>query len=553
MTSIPRPASHKADARALVLPFKGAVKGPEEGCSEAAGANSAVHAPSFRTSDGRSSLTEQARTPMLTPECTEPASTTTLMPEPIPDRRHPLDCILVAILALGVYGVLLQQTLYGFDGWWLVQQMASGDTHSDMHVLYLPILALARLVGDGFGLTPFASASWASAISTAIGIGFVHAASQILVADRRDALLTTALVALCPAVLFFATVVERHGVFFGLAGVSCWATAVFIKRPNAMTAAAMGASIALSYAAHSTGILMVAILSPLAIALAPDRVRAVKLQVWASIVVVLGLLAVRELAVGSGQTKNYSTNAQFFWQLADRNLGKLQFLPAVIWHEWLLAFMPLSLAWIAAWFRPGLRAIGGALTLGLLAYLGAAFLLLGDTVERGAYLLPVAWPAAIATVRALPRAASLLVLAIGCMFAVQQVVAHDDHRTDAFAEGFLQVSRDQPTYLLLATPLEFEAVATHFPSIEYWDGVQGGGLPPESMPKALPFFGMLLGNRIAAGQQVILTEGTESYLKHPSLTRSWQAGPLILEYLREHFTHEPIEAGGFRGHRLQPK
>src|SRR5690606_32718819 len=80
----------------------------------------------------------------------------------------------------------------------------------------------------------------------------------------------------------------------------------------------------------------------------------------------------------------------------------LEYLPSVLWHEWLLPFAPLSLAALAGLLRPGLRAETLALGLGLVPYLAFCVLLIVGEPECGAYLLPLALLAARITVLAWP-------------------------------------------------------------------------------------------------------------------------------------------------------
>src|SRR5690606_21113647 len=307
---------------------------------------------------------------------------------------------------------------------------------------------------------------------------------------------------------------------------------------------ALGGAVALSYAGHSTGVLLLAWLLPLA-AWWPGALRMPDLRRWTrrSAIVLLttvaGLIAARLAGRLLGQTE--SNSFAFLAQHAAVHLRQPWLLPVHVWQEWLLAFAPVSVTWLAAWFRPGERGLAAATTLGLAVYLGFSFAILGGFDERGAYLLPMGFAAALLTVRALPTAVSGACVGLAATLAVVQVLRHDDHRHADVAAGIAAAVGEARPYLLLAEASDFELLFVHFPELrpveDWWDGLDAGGFEPEtvSAPGALPALEAFLRSRLDSGRPLVITAAGVAYLEHPRYTEEWRAGPMLLEFLFERF------------------
>ena len=107
-----------------------------------------------------------------------------------------------------------------------------------------------------FGVSPFVAGGVLSAVATAIGAGLTHAASRVLGLNRADALLVAALTACTPAVMFYASVVELHGVFYAFAALGALRASHLIATPTVANAVLLGLATALAYCFHSTGHLL---------------------------------------------------------------------------------------------------------------------------------------------------------------------------------------------------------------------------------------------------------------------------------------------------------
>ena len=111
----------------------------------------------------------------------------------------------------------------------------------------------------------FESARALSAGGTALGVVGFHAISRRAGLDRREALLCSALCALCPAWMFFATIVEVHGSFMPFAALGVYALVRLVQRPSDGLAVIAGLAIGVAYLAHPTGVLLIAQLPLVAI------------------------------------------------------------------------------------------------------------------------------------------------------------------------------------------------------------------------------------------------------------------------------------------------
>jgi len=465
----------------------------------------------------------------------------------------------VAGAALVLYLLLAQSTLWG-DGAWILLRIRAGDALGlRTHFLYAPLVALLARAGAPLGLSLHDAAVATSAFGAAAGVLFAQRAAALVTRDRRQALAVALLVAVTPGVLFFATVVELHGLFLGLASLALWRTARVLREPTRRGAALLGAATALATLAHASGHLLPLACLLLLAALAPEHGprrgaglggrRLGLLAAWTLSVHALATVGVSALLRGLGlgrvtplqlPRRLASAAAQF-----DRGLDWV--LPALE-AEYLLPLFPLSLVALAGVLRPATRRLG-------LAYLAllAPYLALGYAVggEQGAYLLPLAWPAALLAVRLLgPRALATAAL-VACALGVGGVLAHDEpQRGRAFARGVQELAGDRRAVLLVASTDDLEACFVHLPGVEtvYLPHVarylaRAGG-------DALDELDARLEAELDRGAFVAVTADFHALLAEPEYLRLAPAAPLVADHLERTFRLEPVEAEGFAGLHL---
>ena len=325
-------------------------------------------------------------------------------------RAGRFDAWFVGGLAFALYLALGQSTLYGIDAWDDLRRLADGDSRSAVHVLYRPLAAWFGSWGQGLGLSLHESVRMFSAVGAALGVVCVGAASRVLGASRGESFWIALWVAVAPSMLFYATVAERHGPFFAFAGLAAYCAARSVTNGGLLWAVALSVAIGLAYGAHSTGVLLVALFVPW---VASERVQRDSAWLRDSLVVVFGSaaagFAMSRIAIATGQLTEATGNFDILGEYASVAIQHVDHAPIVLWGEYLLPLMPISLLWIVRWWGPGGACVGASLGIGVGVYLVFAFLVLAGFYARegfgefGAYLLPLAWPLAHVAVTHLDR------------------------------------------------------------------------------------------------------------------------------------------------------
>ncbi len=487
-----------------------------------------------------------------------------------------------------VYGVLRQRTFYGPDGYADLRRIAAADWRSDMHLLWKPVLGSFSELGASLGLTLYDSALWLSVIGTSVGVAFCHAACRVMRMGRTDAALVTCLAGLCPAVVFFATVVERHGLFFAFAGLCTWLAAWFGRRPTLATSAALALGVTAAYAAHSTGILMLSILVPFAVARArtgvlsfglgcdvdgaghaersqvgacaaclPSWQRLISLSMVIGVMVLAGTKLARVVALWLGQVMSEGGNFDWFMALLHSNIAE----PSVVFQtaalEWIYPFLPSSLLWLFAFRCSKQRLTAIAVACGTLVYVLFTFAILGPHFdERGAYLLPLAWPFAFVLVTVFPRIIVWASILLTASLALAQVMRHDDHHLDDYAMGMAELASEKGVYLIVADPVDWESMFLFMPelkvNVDYLDGIEVGGMDLAKAKVGLPLLVQLFDSVLHSGRSIVMSDKTLIYLQNPRFTQDQrEAGPFVLAGLKARYDFVPVSNRAFDGVSLK--
>lgn len=364
---------------------------------------------------------------LSSPPPVNPSPSTEAPIDPVPPLRDALALGLVAFVA---YVVCAPRILYGPDAFTFFQMAQQGGAVHWMHVLYIPILRAAKIVTEPLGIEPLRAFAGASAFSTALGLIVLHRAAARFGATRAQAVGLVALIATTPAVAFFAVLLEVQGVFFGAACLPWLAVAWFVQRPTVQRVATIGLTTGFAALIHGSGHLLPVAVA--AVGLPFVNLRAIgwqRLVGWAIVgaaahfTVPVAVQVFTDLDVFRS-----ASNSANFVSGSTRGAGGLAHLGAIVRSEWLYSFAPLCLAVYAAYRVRALRALLAAVHVPFLAYLFVAWALLGYTfgvhgIEHGAYFLPLAFPLAWLTVRALPLGAVLALAAAGAGIAY----LHVDH------------------------------------------------------------------------------------------------------------------------------
>ncbi|MEM7204438.1 MAG: hypothetical protein AAF628_29530, partial [Planctomycetota bacterium] len=240
---------------------------------------------------------------------------------------------------------------------------------------------------------------------------------------------------------------------------------------------------------------------------------------------------------------------EFLWSQALWSLQHPEGLWRAVVAEWLWPFAPLSVAWFAGVLHHRTRrlALIFAAVIGL--YLATAFLMLAQAEERGAYLLPLAWPAAWLVMHALQTRWVIVLALTGGTLAVLAVASHDaPERCRAWADGVRELAQHQPMLLLTTgDAVEVEACAVWLrgtPYIELGRTIAAGLAAVEVRSERMA---RDLGARLDRGEQVYLTSAAHAVLtQHPQFSKL-PAAAALMRTLSERFVLEPVAAKGFAG------
>lgn len=477
--------------------------------------------------------------------------------------RRRFDALLVFVAVAAVYLAAAQHTIYKLDGWRELRRLAGGDVRSDMHLLFMPVMKGGVEAGAALGLSMHDAAVATSALLTALGIAFVHGAARVGGASRGGALAVSLAVAFAPGVAFFATVFERHGVFVAGVGLTAFAGACFARRPALWTAIGFAGAMTVAYALHSTGALLGASYLPWATMQAARGTtaspassrRVLALGATCGAIAVACALLARRIGIWNGLVEDEGANARFFAVLASHYGAQPGLLAPAFWNEIVAPFLPFSLTWLAAFGRPALRGEARVVAWSAALYLALSFLLLGDTDERGAYALPLAWPFAWLTWRALGLRPTCVAIAIAAIFAGWQIRDHDRDPLAVVASDLRRATGTREPFLLAAAPTDFELLYLHFPAarpnLDYWDAFDAKGFPAELVRAQAEVLSGYLREQLVAGRTLVLTAAGREELMQP--VDPGRAGALVLGELERAFRFEPMTEGSFVGQRLVPQ
>jgi len=456
------------------------------------------------------------------------------------------DTLLVTGISLGLYLLLGQDRFYKEDGPLLVLRLQRGELLHYAHFLYLPIVRAFELVLAPLGLGTYRVAVVASAVCTTLGLMATHRAMLRFGIERRDALLAAALVGTSPGIVFFATVVEIHGVFFAFCGLAWYCAARLDQAPGAGRACLLGGSTALAAFVHAFGNLLPACVLPLIFARRKHAsLGLIRLLAVAGVVHLAAIVTLPMLARASGiplPASNWLGQIRLY--TGDTLLSELALLPSVVWAEWLVPFLPLSLLWIASINRA--RLVCGFLV-GLGLYVLATWFLVRHAPEQGAYLAPIAVSAALLTVGHGYRRTLLACVVLGLALSVTSVRRHDTPTAGHYAADLQAATEIDKSFYILGTKQDLNPLIAADVSIEFIGISELVSLLADANgdPRAiLAAVGAQIDGVLAQGKRVYLTESARN-LRHVS-----EQANAIVAFLEARYQFQEIRHGVFHAWRL---
>jgi hypothetical protein len=437
------------------------------------------------------------------------------------------------------------------------------------HVGFLPALDLFRRGLAGIGLTPgyVQLGDWWSALGAALGVACTRAGARRLGLDAGSGRLAAIALALCPATLLFATVVEFHGPLLGLVGLCFWWTTVQVVRPSWWGMVVLGVFCHAAFLIDGQGLFLPAWLLTFFVARRwRNGVQRRDLLLGAATAAVhLGLFVAmpRLLPEFYGFWANLGKGLS-----AEGAMGRpqtLDYTPAIFWQEWLWPLLPISVLVFFAPLRRALRLEFAAFLVGLLPFLFVSVRLLVFEPEYGAYMLPMALPAALLVAQVVNARWRMFAVASLLVGLLPWFGASRDHlkaqaAIDAeFATSVATAAKGKKPYVLVGSARELAAAYARLHPDELLWVRENATMPrQQATPEHFGGVGAYLLALHGAGRAVLLTEEALRSLDDPRAAilaekptlqadgNDMFAGPLFAVYLREHFTLEPAAPGMLR-------
>ena len=465
---------------------------------------------------------------------------------------------LVGLLAALVYTALGQTTLHHNDGHRILELLAKGELDFGRHHLATPLMyAFHEVLGAPLGLQPHRSVTLLNALSSGVAVALLFSGGRLLALSRARAGAAATLFGACYPVLFFATLVEFHGVFLPWVTASFWLACRWIRRDGFGVALAVGATAGVATQVHSMGVFASGLFALWFWASRPDLTRSRRAAQGLAAIATHALVFLAFTAfwqslgwsVGSALGA-LPTGAELFGRL-------MSGIAITAWRELLLPFLPLPL--FAAWSltQASERPVAIALFAGCAPYLALSTLILGVS-EHGAYLAAVAAPMSLLAARTAPLRLVAAAAVLTATVTAGLTWNHDSEgaRYRGFVTGLEQlVGEGRMLLLYCEDPVpgpdahvdELAAVRIFSPTTESMRLESLAAQPTElvadqivAMAGALP--------ALQAGARLVMGKATVAALR----TR-YQSGPLLLSALEQVYRREPRRLAGFDGFELLVK
>ncbi len=483
------------------------------------------------------------------------------------------DTLAITLASLCLYLFLAQDALHGLDVHVHAFFLTQGHLEHPLHVLYLRIVGLAWPALAALGLKPIEALRLMSALGTVIGVLCIHRAASELRLPRGHAVLVTTMSAVVPAIVFFATVAEIHGVFAAFAGAGWWAWARFVRAIDRTEVAGslagvdtpgmrlrleisrslwLGITTGVAASVHATGHALVVLFGACALAIgglrSTSRWRALVIAACTHVAVALVLAW---LQPGRGRTA-FADQVAYVLRVASDGYS-LSNIWWVVCNEWLIAFMPLAVTSLVAIGRRQTRALGIAVLASVCLYLGFAYILLDEINERGAYLLPLAFPLSWLTLQACGARTAALAGVVALATAYAQVRAHDQTMPAPWLPGLVALSHETRLAVICRDAAEQGPITRELPDIVVLrvDSLLASADAGEAGYAAFcATFDAQAANLHGLGRAVLITR-----LAYEALLATGK--PFFVRFLQEHlpknYTIEQIDRAGFVAIRLGPR
>lgn len=460
-------------------------------------------------------------------------------PTSAPAGRCILDSLVLGVAALVVYFGMPQHALHGTDWRWLVLWLDEPGAVHPQHPGYLPLAKGLRWLLTPCGFDTHGVLSALSALGGACAVLGAHRAALALAGDRWFAAAAALLVLWTPAVFHFSTVVELHAPFAGAMAFAVLFGVHWARTGAPGQAVRTGVLTGVATLLHATGQLLV---PGIALGVLWARrghgfwrwLNGALLCAGTHACVFGGTFAAMRLT-GHLPTavEGFATvpddpgapNTPLAYLLRSFAFLRPEYLGPTLCSEWLLPFAPLSLLVLLAARRPGRRApLALFLSLFVVYLLVALVLVHGATDERGAYLIPLAWPAAWFALDALPRRAwpALLLATAAAGFLCRGEPGRRPPDL-AFGRAAVALAHRQPVQFFVADFPELDGIWLVDPRIDprvarkEFDDLRANpalrGIEQQPAAVAAWLSGVILANARGRGARLVVTDEAVRWLQ----------------------------------------
>lgn len=379
------------------------------------------------------------------------------------------DTLGIALLAAVAYALLRQDAVHHLDMHGVVRSVAApaGEGARYGHFGYQWLAwCLHALLGPDAPL--YRPLQWCSVVAAALAVGAGHRACLASGLGRGPAAAAALGAGATGVAVFFATIAEIHAVFWLPVNLAWWSLAGCLRAPSLARGARTGALLGLAAAVHSSGHLLplLGLLAALAVVYSQRRDwrsrAAAMLAVWLGHALVFGLLRGVDRALFAFADE---AAAQGFLRETLARWQGFAALPGLLWREIVLPYLPFVVLVPVVALHRAARPLAVALAIGFAGYLAIDLSLLIGLVERGAYALPLAVPAAALVAWRLGAGkAWLAALAAALVTAFAMPRWHDPARVPEpeFARGLASWATAQPgATFVLGGYAEIDSLLVH--------------------------------------------------------------------------------------------
>ena len=224
----------------------------------------------------------------------------------------------------------------------------------------------------------------------------------------------------------------------------------------------------------------------------------------------------------------------------------------VLWDEWLLAYLPISILWLRAFFVA--RRSACVVLIALLPYLALSIALLAVYREFGAYQHAVVWLIAWLTVRTWPWPVRLVAVVLGVTIAAWRINLSDERaRVTAYATGLAQVTGAAEPLLIIGGSSDYEHCFIARPETAFENLADPRYADATTVVAAAARLDAAIDAHRGRGGRVFLTAGAIDLLGRSAQRVPESGFATLFAHLQARYRTDTVAADPFRAVELTPR